>query len=89
LFKKIEIEDLLDGDEFFSMTWDFAIMFPMIEMAGNRHAFISDIVYVYNTANQINDNKVNAQLQRDLDIVLRNMPCYQRLDHAFPISKFD
>jgi glycosyltransferase involved in cell wall biosynthesis len=81
LFKKIELEDLLDGDEFFPMTWDFAIMFPMIEMAGERHVFISDITYVYNTANQINDNKVDAQLQRDLDVVLRGMPCYSRLEN--------
>jgi glycosyltransferase involved in cell wall biosynthesis len=82
LFKKIALKDLQDGGEFFPMTWDFAIMFPMIEMAGERHAFISDITYVYNTDNQINDNKVNAELQRGLDVVLRNMPPYARLEAA-------
>jgi glycosyltransferase involved in cell wall biosynthesis len=80
LFKKIRLEDLLYNGEFFVMTWDQAIMFPMMEMAGNRHSFIKDITYVYNMVNPINDNKVNAQLQRDLEVYIRSMPPYQRLN---------
>lgn len=80
LFKQIKLEDLLDIHEnFFAMTGDQAIMFPMIEMAGERHAYISDINYVYNVASTLNDNKVNAQLQRDLEAVIRSKPKYQRL----------
>jgi glycosyltransferase involved in cell wall biosynthesis len=80
LFKKINLEDLLFEGKFFTMTWDMAMMYPMIEMAGERHAFISNPNYVYNQANQINDNKVNAQLQRDLDVLIRAKEPYQRLD---------
>jgi len=82
LFKKIRIEDLMYEGKFFEMTWDQAIMFPMLEMAAERHIFISEILYVYNVKNSINDNKVNAQLQRDLEHVIRAMPPYQRLTSA-------
>lgn len=80
LFKKIKVEDLMFDGKFFEMTWDQAIMFPMLEMAGERHRFISDVVYIYNVENNINDNKVNAQLQRDLEQILRNKEVYKRLD---------
>lgn len=80
LFKKIRLEDLLYHGEFFSMTWDQAMMFPMMEMAAERHSFISSILYVYNMTNPINDNKVNAQLQRDFEAFIRAKPPYKRLD---------
>lgn len=76
LFKKIRKEDLLYQGRFWEMTWDMAIMLPMIEMAGNRHMFIDKILYVYNIANPINDNKVNSDLQTHYDHIIRNMPKY-------------
>jgi len=79
LFKKIKLEDLLYNGQFFPMTWDMAMMYPMIEMAGERHAFIEEVNYVYNMANQINDNKVNPDLQNQLDRYIRSMPPYKRL----------
>lgn len=78
LFKKIKVEDLKHKGEFFAMTWDQAIMFPMIEMAGKRHAFISEVLYIYNMTNPINDNKVNAKLQNDLESLIRSKPAYGR-----------
>lgn len=80
LFKKIRIEDLQHEGRFFSMTWDQAMMFPMIEMASERHAFIQDATYVYNIGNPINDNKVDPKLQNDLEALIRAKPPYQRLD---------
>lgn len=82
LFKKIQLQDLLFQGEFFPMAWDMAMMFPMAEMAGPRQAFINEINYVYNMANQINDNKVNPQLQRDLDKYIRCQPPYKKLEKA-------
>jgi len=82
LFKKIYIEDLVYEGSFFPMTWDQAMMFPMVEMAGERHLYISEILYVYNVANAINDNKVNPQLQNDLEAYIRSMPPYHRLDKS-------
>lgn len=83
LFKLINVEDLKYNGRFFEMTWDQAMMFPMIEMAAERHCYISEILYVYNTATSINDNKVNAQLQRDLEAIIRNRKPYSRLEALF------
>lgn len=82
LFKKIDVNDLMYNGWFFSMSWDQAMMFPMIEMAAERHAFIKDIVYVYNVSNPINDNKVDPQLQRDLEHYIRSKPIYPRLEKS-------
>lgn len=79
LFKEIALKDLLYDGRFFPMSWDMAIMYPMLEMAAERHSFIDEMLYVYNNANQFNDNKVNAELQQKLDKYIRNMPPYQRL----------
>ena len=79
LFKKIKLEDFLYNDEFFPMAWDMAIMYPLAEMAEERHAFIKDVLYIYNMSNPINDNRVNAQLQNDLDAVIRSKINYKRL----------
>jgi len=79
LFKKIMLEDLLYEGRFLWMTWDMAMMFPMIEMAGERHAFINEVNYIYNTANQINDHKVDRELQLKLENFIRNKQHYKRL----------
>lgn len=72
LFQLIKIEDLLDvTGSFYPMTWDQAIMFPMCEMAGTHIRFIEQINYVYNIENPVNDNKVNAELQRELEREIR------------------
>ena len=80
LFKKIKLEDLTYEGDFFSMTWDMAMMYPMIEMCRERHAFISSPTYIYNMINPINDNKIDAELQRMLDEHIRGMEPYQRLE---------
>lgn len=79
LFKKIKLEDLLYLGEFYPMTWDQAMMFPMIEMAGERHQFIPDIMYIYNDENSISDHYVSRQLQAYLAQLLRKKARYKRL----------
>lgn len=89
LFKQIRTEDLMYKGEFFPMTWDQAMMFPMLEMAGERHLFMKEILYIYNTTTNINDNKVNPQLQRDLEAVIRAMPPYERIEkHVDEVGVF-
>jgi glycosyltransferase involved in cell wall biosynthesis len=82
LFKKIRLEDFLYNGDFFAMTWDMAIMYPLAEMAEERHAFISQVNYIYNMANPINDNKVDPQLQNDLDRLIRKKTPYARLQQT-------
>lgn len=75
LFKLIKIEDLLYEGKFYPMTWDKAMMFPMIEMSGGKFKRIKDILYLYNDINPINDHKVDLELQRHLsDVILAKEP---------------
>jgi len=62
------------------MAWDLAFMFPMLEMAQERHCFISDILYVYNNDNPINDHKVDTPLQLSTDRYIRQKNRYSRID---------
>ena len=64
------------------MTGDMAIMYPLLEMAAERHLFINHVNYIYNIANSLNENKVNAALQNRLDAYIRSMPPYQRLEYG-------
>lgn len=66
LAKRLIRTDLTDEDDnFYEMTWDQALMFPMMEMARERVRFVSDILYIYNDDNPINDHKVDRQKQID------------------------
>ena len=47
--------------------------------AGHRAKFISEVLYIYNAANPINDCKVDRQLQRSLETVIRMQKRYDRL----------
>ena len=87
LFKLIKMEHLIDpSGSFYQMAWDQAIMFPMLEMSGHRAKFINQILYTYNGANPINDCKVDRQLQRSLETVLRMQKRYRRLDGPVRVS---
>ena len=81
IFKKIQLKDLLYRKNFFPMTGDMAIMYPIVEMCGERHLFVPEALYIYNMQNPINDNKINATLQKNLDQLIRKKTPYQRLDH--------
>lgn len=77
LFKLIKKEDLFYQGNFFSMTGDRAVMAPLIEMTGGKFAYIPDILYFYNTANQISDYNVDSELQCKLNDIIMNMPPYK------------
>ena len=86
LFKNIKLEDLLYLGEFYPMTWDMGMMFPMIEMAGERHQFVSDIMYIYNDENTISDHHVSRQLQAYLAQIIKKKNRYKRLPEK-PLNK--
>lgn len=81
LFKLIKTQDLVTpSGAFYQMAWDQAIMFPMLEMAGHRAKFISEVLYIYNAENPINDHKADRELQRSLEAVIRRQKRYDRLE---------
>lgn len=76
LFKLIDIEDLQDNGEFYPMTWDVAMMLPMIEMARNHFVFIPHVLYIYNDVNTISDHRTDQELQFNLSKEIRAKPPY-------------
>lgn len=61
--------------EFYRMTYDVAMFFPILEIAGFDKVKHNDkILYVYNRSNPISDDKVNQELQWSIhrEISLKN-----------------
>lgn len=85
LFKCIKREDLQINGVFFPMTYDLAMMYPMLELSGGRFKYILDVLYVYNIETPYNDCKVDGSLQHRLDKIIRSRPRYQPLE--FPVMK--
>jgi len=83
LFKKIRKIDLLHDGNFYAMSWDMAFMFPMMEMAHTHFKFIEDVLYVYNDSNPISDHMVSKELQRKLDLEIRDKPVYDSIEKLF------
>lgn len=52
---------------FYKSSYDTAMMFPLLEMAGFEKTLFNDtILYIYNRDNPISDDKVDQQLQWDV-----------------------
>jgi glycosyltransferase involved in cell wall biosynthesis len=81
LFHQIKKEDLIYKGDFFRVGYDLAMMFPMLEMAGRHSRFIPEISYVYNINTPLNDHKVHADEQAEVDHYLRKKEKYLPLLH--------
>ena len=81
LWKKIKPEDLRDeNNNYWNVAGDLSFMFPMFEMSGEKHyRFLSDINYIYNESNPINDHKVNMSNVLHTVNKIRNKPEYKQL----------
>jgi len=81
LWKRIQDVDLRGPDgKYFAMAWDMAIMYPLIEMAGNnRIKFIEKIMYLYNDTNPLNDFKKNLKLQVETANYIKSKLRYRTL----------
>jgi glycosyltransferase involved in cell wall biosynthesis len=81
LWKKINPEDLKDeNNNYWNVAGDLSFMFPMFEMSGEKHyKFLSEINYIYNESNPINDHKVNMSNVINTVNKIRNKPEYSKL----------
>jgi glycosyltransferase involved in cell wall biosynthesis len=88
LYQKIQEQDQNfscmknSNEEFYKMTYDVAIMFPIMEMAGyDKVKFNDTILYVYNRSNPISDDRVNQQLQWDIHGEISNKPSFNKIQN--------
>lgn len=81
LFRKIQRADLESpGGGFFQQTGDMAVMFPMIEMAGDKRSLcLPGINYVYNTANPNCTFSLHRESEFAIEQYLRAQPPYALL----------
>jgi glycosyltransferase involved in cell wall biosynthesis len=65
LWKHVQDIDLRDvRGNYYKVTWDLAMIWPMLEMAGfNRIQFIPDILYIYNKESEYSDDKIHLREQ--------------------------
>lgn len=55
------------NDEWYSMTCDVAMMYPLMEICGYEKMKYNDkVLYIYNDSNPIQDFKINLQLQESI-----------------------
>ena len=82
LFREIKDSDFRDPKtkEYFRFSGDKALMYPMLEMAGEKIYFIPDILYVYNINNPLNDFKINRPEQIEATNYIRGKPVYPTLE---------
>lgn len=81
LWRKILQEDLKDENgRYWSVAGDLAFMYPMFEMSGKEHyGFMTDINYIYNESNPLNDHKVNMIKVQQTVVKIRNKKPYKKI----------
>jgi hypothetical protein len=85
LFKRIRHADLKSADgRWLEHARDMALMFPLVEMAGDRARYIPEPLMIYNYANSC-EHRLGAPwvaAEQEEERRLRALPRYERIDHA-------
>ncbi len=81
LAKKIKLEDYKDDNgNFFRLVPDCVMMFPMLDMTGERHKCISEVLYLWTDCNPISEHRVTEIKKiRAEEKTIKSRPRYQRL----------
>ncbi len=66
VWKYVDHKDLIGPDGLYArVAWDLAIMFPMLEMAGqDRVKYVFERIYTYNQESPYNDHKMRLKEQK-------------------------
>ena len=87
VYHKIKDQDpnfscMKDSDgEFYKCTYDVAIMYPIMEIAGfEKTKYNSKSLYMYNRDNPISDDKVRQQMQWDIHKEINQKSSFKQID---------
>ena len=86
LFLSINPEDMKDPQtgDYVSMAPDLSFQFPMLEMCGvDKSYYVSDILYVYNRENPMNESKISQSEINRIEHMLRSKPTYNTLKNLY------
>ena len=88
VYHKIQEQDsdfscLKDSDgDFYKMTYDVAMMLPILEMSGKDKVIHNkSVLYIYNRHNPISDDKVNQKLQWDIHAEILKKPKFKKIEN--------
>lgn len=87
LFKKIQLKDLLKEGKYFDATYDVAFMIPLVEMAQDHVHYMKEILYIYNRASLINDDKVRPNQQQEVKNYILSLSEYAPIESPFAQAK--
>ena len=80
LWDNIKDEDLRDEEgKYFTVAWDRAFMYPLIEMSGRHCRFISKVLYLYNDKNPSCDWKCLPDKSEEVARYIIKKPEYKEL----------
>tara|TARA_B100000073_G_scaffold300187_1_gene266482 strand:+ start:1088 stop:2695 length:1608 start_codon:yes stop_codon:yes gene_type:complete len=80
IWNMVNPEDLQDDSGcFYEISYDQAMMLPMLELAGPKAKYIPEILYVYNVGNPNAVNKTRAKKQYETMLKIRKKQRYKRL----------
>ena len=87
LFKKIKKEDFMYNGAFMDVSWDIAMMIPMLEMCSpceksdvNRSTFVEETLYGYRTNNPISDFRIRRALQKKVHQFIKRKKKYNPIN---------
>jgi len=80
VWNKIDVDDLKDKDgNFYTVSYDQAIMLPLLEMASDRVKYVNSVLHVYNKENPLNVDKIKQKLQYNTAQEIRKKKKYERI----------
>jgi glycosyltransferase involved in cell wall biosynthesis len=82
LFDKINKEDLKDTHgNYYKYSYDAALTYPMIEMAGSKRIrYVDQVLYVYNDLNPLCEMSLNPDEQTRIANEIQDKPEYPELE---------
>ena len=85
VYKKIKEKDFMIDNKFIKSATDHALMFPMLEMIGDKFKCIPKPMYIYNQDHSESNNKnFNKFLEQTQNAnIIRNKPKYKRRPNSF------
>ena len=81
LWKKIDQKDFKNQEgSFYEISYDQAMMLPLLELAGEKSKYIPEVLCVYNVGNPNAVNKTKAEKQYNYMLEIRAKEPYIRID---------
>lgn len=76
IFQKLKLKDLAYEGKFVDAANDVAFFVPVMEMAGPHVRYMPEILYIWNRATPLNDDKVRGRRQLEIAQAIYRRPSY-------------